>query len=195
MRFNAIMLFVSALLAVISPEIIKAKELALVEHRIGWTGAMPVQTHTGTINAGKVNASLDEIGQLERFRIDVDMTTIRNEDIKKDKMRVKLENHLRSADFFYVEKYPVASFEMSSYDGKNMTGTMYIRGITKPLTVPASLEKLPDGSWSFAADFTFNRQDFNVNYQNSGILGTAKNKLIADDIEIKVRLALSEAIR
>ncbi len=43
-----------------------------------------------------------------------DITTLENIDLKDDQeMRAKLEGHLKSGDFFEVEKFPTASYEIT----------------------------------------------------------------------------------
>ena len=42
------------------------------------------------------------------------MTTIRNLDVESPEYKAKLENHLKSADFFEVAKYPTAKFVIKS---------------------------------------------------------------------------------
>jgi polyisoprenoid-binding protein YceI len=162
-----------------------ADNVILKEHRVEWSGAMPVQTHTGSLQAISVDATVGSDGSFSGLRVELDMTSIRDEDLQKEGARKKLEKHLSSEDFFYVEKFPVASFEMKSFDGKSMAGTLTIRGVSKEIAIPADFKKTGDGTWTLAVDFSFNRQDFNVNYQNSGIFGTAKNKLIADNVGVK----------
>jgi len=77
---------------------------------------------------------------------------------------------------------------MNTFDGSTLSGDLTIRGVTRPVTMPASLTRTDSGGWRLATTFTFNRQDFNVNYQNSGLFGTAKNKLIADDVTVGIDL-------
>jgi polyisoprenoid-binding protein YceI len=64
------------------------------------------------------------------FELSIDVTSIDTEVEMRD-------NHLRSADFFDVEKYPKISFKSMSIQkiGKNkykLIGTLALHGITKP---------------------------------------------------------------
>lgn len=62
-------------------------------------------------------------------------------DVKSINTHVEMrDNHLRSADFFDVEKFPEMSFESKSIKkiGENkyeLTGELSLHGITKPMTV------------------------------------------------------------
>jgi len=50
------------------------------------------------------------------------------------------DNHLRSEEFFYVDKYPEAKFVSTSFEQKAdgnavMKGDLTLRGVTKPVTI------------------------------------------------------------
>lgn len=53
----------------------------------------------------------------------------------------KLNTHLKSADFFEVEKYPDIKFSSGNIDSKNkiMTGQLSFRGVTKEISFPVEL--------------------------------------------------------
>src|SRR5262245_38588982 len=71
---------------------------------------------TGKHN-GDIQFSVGEIknnhGAFTGF-VEVDMTSIKDKDIEAPEYRTKLENHLKSADFFDVAKYPTAKFVITS---------------------------------------------------------------------------------
>ncbi len=53
------------------------------------------------------------------------------------------DNHLKSADFFDVEKYPTMTFKSTALnaEGKNkfkLTGDLTLHGVTKPITMDLS---------------------------------------------------------
>lgn len=124
-------------------------------------------------------------------KIILDMENLSVTDIKKEKDRKKLEGHLKSGDFFHVTVHPTATFELKEHKDGNLTGTLTIRGVARDAVIPATLAKNDEGDWELTADFTFNRQDFDVNYQNSGFFGTAKDKLIRDNVDVAVKLVFS----
>jgi polyisoprenoid-binding protein YceI len=157
---------------------------------VTWEGSMPAKTHNGVIHVKSLDASVTGEGKLESLKVVLDMTTIADTDIKKEKKRKKLENHLKSGDFFHVAEHPTASFVMKESKAGTATGDLTIRGISEEITIPLAVKKNKDGQWNLTSTFTFNRQKFNVNYQNRGIFGTAKNKLIRDKVTVGVDLVL-----
>ncbi len=83
----------------------------------------------------------------------------------------KLTSHLKNEDFFDVPNHPTATFESSkieagsSEDGAThtVTGKMTIRGNTKQLSFPATIE-VKDGMAKANTEFVIDRQDFGVTY-------------------------------
>jgi polyisoprenoid-binding protein YceI len=82
-------------------------------------------------------------------------------------------NHLKSADFFDVEKYPTLSFKSTSVKpaGKNkykLTGDLTLHGITKPVTMDLLYKGTVENPMSkkqtagFQVSGTIKRSDFNV---------------------------------
>lgn len=59
----------------------------------------------------------------------------------------KLDEHLKAADFFEIAKYPVATFTSRSVEPKGegrlaVTGDLSLHGVTKPVTLDVTLNKL-----------------------------------------------------
>ena len=85
----------------------------------------------------------------------------------------KRDDHLRSPDFFDVDKYPVISFksfQIKSVHGNNAeaTGDLTIRGITRQIIVPVEFsgpvkDPFGDGlSMGFAVSATINREEYGI---------------------------------
>jgi polyisoprenoid-binding protein YceI len=71
------------------------------------------------------------------------MTSITNTDLKDEGYNQKLFGHLKSDDFFGVEKYPTATFEVTKsakfMNGKaSGTGKLTIKGKTEEITFDVS---------------------------------------------------------
>lgn len=82
-------------------------------------------------------------------------------------------NHLKSADFFDVEKYPELNFKSTSIKkaGKNkykLTGDLTLHGVTKPVTMDLLYRGTTENPMSkkqtagFQITGTIKRSDFNV---------------------------------
>ena len=99
----------------------------------------------------------------------------------------KRDDHLRSADFFYSEKFPKMSFEMTSYkaegDEGEVTGNLTIRGITKPVTLEVEDISVLGTKMEFSLEGKINRSDFGLKWNKAIELGGVA---VADEIKIKV---------
>ena len=116
------------------------------------------------------------------------MNSISCTDLEAGKGKEKLEGHLKSADFFDVEKFPTAKFEVASSemkDGKlQVTGNLTLRGTTKSITIPATVSET-DGMAIFKSDvFSIDRTDFGVVYSSKKFDAALKDKFINDLMEI-----------
>ncbi len=88
------------------------------------------------------------------------------------------DNHLRSEDFFYVEKFPTLTFKSTKVtpDGKNkfkIAGDLTMRGVTKPVVFDAEYLGSADISMGgnatgakagFTATTVVNRQDYGIKW-------------------------------
>ena len=104
------------------------------------------------------------------------------------------DNHLRSADFFDVEKFPTLTFASTgvtkSKDGYTLNGDLTIHGVTKPVSL--ELEALGGGKdpWGndrqlFSAKTSISRSDFGLTWNQALEAGGV---LVSDKIEIEVEI-------
>lgn len=87
------------------------------------------------------------------------------------------DKHLRSADFFEVEKYPSMTFKSTRVERKGkeryvLHGDLTLKGVTKPVALPFTTTgavKDPWGGTRFGveAETKINRRDFGINYGNA----------------------------
>lgn len=94
----------------------------------------------------------------------IDTTTVNTNETKRD-------DHLKSAEFFNVAKFPTMSFKSTSLTKANgklqLTGDLTLAGVTKPVTLdvdgPAAPQKGMQGGMvsGFSASGTLSRKDFN----------------------------------
>ena len=164
-------------------------EYTVEDHSIRWTGSTPVKSHTGLLSPSELAVSLTDDGKIESLKVVLDMNSIDVTDLQ-GRQKNRLTDHLISEDFFHVEKYPEATFIMKEYKDGKMHGTISIRGVPKSIAIPVTVSGNPNKGWNLSGKFAFNRQDFNVNYANAGIIGIAKDKIIDDDIVLEIELTV-----
>ena len=101
--------------------------------------------------------------------------------------------HLRSGDFFDVEKFPTISFVSTALttrgdDVYEVTGDFTIRDVTRRITLPVSLLGKATDPWgneriAFEADYTLNRKDYGLNWNAALETG---GFLVGDDVKISL---------
>jgi len=109
------------------------------------------------------------------------------------------DRHLRSADFFDVEKFPEMTFKSTKVAKKGkgliVTGDLTMKGVTKSVSIPFTIAGwLPAGEKNSAimgivGETTINRRDFGVNYGGnlpSGIAVLSDNVKVVLQIEAKM---------
>lgn len=79
------------------------------------------------------------------------------------------DTHLRSPDFFDVAKYPTITFKSVSVTSTaanklTIVGDLTMKGVTKRISVPASVVFYDKGAGRFRGAFTILRKDFGVSY-------------------------------
>lgn len=135
--------------------------------------------------------SEDLTGATISFDIDVKSINSNNDD---------RDNHLRSGDFFDVEKFPSIKFvatdikktDEGEYD---VTGDITIKDVTKKVTFEAEYGGKGTNPWgqevvAFTADTKISRKDFGLTWNTALETGGV---LVGDDIKITVEIELNPA--
>ena len=154
---------------------------------IKWLGKKVTGQHTGTVKLKDGQLTQDKGKVTGTFNID--MTTIVDEDLTDATYNGKLIGHLKSEDFFNVEKFPTATFKITSAVEKKgandnnyeIIGDLTIKGITKPITFPAHLVLSPAG-FIAKATLNVNRTLYDIKYGSKSFFASIGDKAIEDNI-------------
>jgi polyisoprenoid-binding protein YceI len=151
-----------------------------------WLGEKVMGQHTGTINLkeGWLTWNNDQIVSGE---FNIDMASI-----KESESNAMLEKHLKSDDFFGVEKFPTAKLVLTGSDSFDkgtaiVRGTLTIKGVTNPIEFKAILQKKDEGIWFFA-NIIVDRTKFNIRYGSGSFFDNLGDKAIYDEFKVKVNL-------
>ncbi len=167
------------------------------ESTIEWKGFKPTGTHTGTISIAEGSVSVND-GNIESGSFAIDMNSITVTDIPVEKEgNAKLTGHLKSADFFDVEAYPKAKFEVTgleTVDGKTMlSGNLTMKETTNNISIPVTTSMDGDTMKLTSETFTIDRSKWNVKYGSKSFFDDLGDSFINDDIELKVNLVAKKA--
>ena len=108
------------------------------------------------------------------------------------------DNHLRTADFFEVEKYPEMTFKSTKIEKKGkdliLTGDLTLKGVTKsisfPFTVVGFIKNDRGTRMGATAETVINRRDFNVNYGGNLPNGSP---MLSDNITVTLNIEANMA--
>jgi polyisoprenoid-binding protein YceI len=91
-----------------------------------------------------------------------------------DTKNAKRDTHLRSADFFDSGNHPDITFTTDGIrptgPGVEVTGTLTVRGTTRPLSFTAAADVQDDGTVWLDAEVHINRADFGLTWNQLGAI-------------------------
>jgi polyisoprenoid-binding protein YceI len=103
--------------------------------------------------------------------------------------------HLRSEDFFHVEKFPTITFVSTRVVAKggnefDVSGTLTIRGVAKAVTLPVAYLGSQKDPWGnekagFETELTINRKDFGLLWNAALETG---GFLVGDEVKISISI-------
>jgi polyisoprenoid-binding protein YceI len=156
-----------------------------------WLAKKVTGQHNGGISVSK--GSINGDGKnITGGTIEFDMNSITVKDLTDPEWNSKLVGHLKSDDFFSVEKNPTAKFELTKAvqkEGNNydVTGKLTIKGITNEVTFPAMI-KMDNKTLVTVAKIMVNRTKYDIKYGSASFIEGIGDKAINDEFELDVNL-------
>lgn len=156
--------------------------------KIEWKGEKVLGEHTGTIKL-KSGWLTMENNKITGGEFIIDMASL-----KESQNNQKLEGHLKSDDFFAVQKFPESKLVLTGstpFDKGTgtVTGNLTIKDTTNPLEFKASMQKKDNGTWFFSR-ITVDRAKYNIKYGSGSFFDNLGDKTIYDEFELKVSLLM-----
>jgi polyisoprenoid-binding protein YceI len=167
------------------------------ESTVQWTGyyVFSFGSHYGSVNlsAGDLYVSGDEI---TNGSFEIDMTSILDLDME-DEGAQSLVDHLKSDDFFSVDQFPSARFEIrkveaieeATPDGPNfeITGDLTIKDVHHPVTFPATIS-IEGQMLKASARFKFDRTKWDIRYNSGRFFDDIGDGAISDGIGLELEI-------
>ncbi|QRR04120.1 YceI family protein [Dyadobacter sandarakinus] len=156
-----------------------------------WLGKKVTGEHTGKI-ALKEGTIVMDGNKLTGGKFTADLNSITCTDLTDKEYNAKLIGHLKSEDFFSVEKHPTATFVVTKATPKtagvyDVTGDLTIKGITKPVTFPVTVKNTANGAEA-TGTITVDRSKYDIKYNSKSFFENLGDKMIHDDFTIDVKL-------
>ncbi|CAM4232305.1 YceI family protein [Gillisia hiemivivida] len=162
------------------------KEINIKESNVTWTGKKVTGSHTGTIQLKSGFFHMED-QNLVGGEFVIDMTSLTNTDLSGENKQ-KLEGHLKSEDFFGVEKHPTAKLVITSVASKGngtygVVGNLTIKNITKPITFDLEMKNNVAN-----AKLSIDRSKYDVKYGSGSFFDDLGDKTIYDNFDLEVNL-------
>ncbi len=174
------------------------------ESKVHWTGTKPTGEHYGVVGL-KDGYLMFEDGQISGGNFVIDMTSIQVDDLEDPEMNQKLTGHLKSEDFFEVESYPTATFEITNVEPAGdvsgevlddgfepdvkITGNLTMKDSTKSVSFYATVDEVGDKIDATSNTFIIDRSEWNVRYGSRSFFDDLQDQFIYDDIALKIDLS------
>ncbi len=150
------------------------------ESQVNFVGSKVTGSHTGGFKAFTGYFTIKDGAPVGTdHKVTIDMTSTFSDD-------EKLTEHLKTADFFNVEKFPEAMFEVTnikleSGSSYTVSGNFTLHGQTKNITFPATVSQTAE-EVKIDAKFDINRKDFGIVYAGK------TDDLIREEVVIELKL-------
>ncbi|MCW3806011.1 YceI family protein [Plebeiibacterium marinum] len=185
---KSIRIIIVAMIAILTAGL-NAQEVKVdvVKSTLKWEGKKVGGAHDGYIKLKKGQLSISGDKIVSGLFV-IDMTTITNEDIESKEYKDKLVGHLKSDDFFGVEKYPTSTLKVNSstkfVDNKaKVVGELTIKGKSNPI----EFDVVRKGK-VYTAILTVDRSKYNVRYGSKSFFDNLGDKVIYDEFTLEVSL-------
>ena len=160
--------------------------------KITWIGKKVTGQHVGTINLAEGSFTMKG-NKIAAGSFIIDMTSLKDEEGNE-----KLEGHLKSDDFFSIDKNPTATFVTSKIESKGgdqfvVKGNLTIKGITNEIEFPATIH-ISNGQISAKAKILVDRTKFDIKFRSGNFFQNLGDKAIEDNFELNVDLVGSSSV-
>ncbi|QLY24743.1 YceI family protein [Bdellovibrio sp. KM01] len=172
----------------------EAYKIDTKESTVAWKGTKKAgSSHNGHISVKDGEVQVDSKGQITTGQVNIDMTTITNEDLKDAEYNKKLVGHLASNDFFDTAKFPVTTFKVLSVtpvskDQVTVKGELTMIGKTNPIEFPAKVT-VDKGVVTGEATVKVDRTKWGLKYGSGNFFKElTADKIISDEFEMNLKL-------
>ncbi|WP_034889104.1 YceI family protein [Gillisia sp. Hel_I_29] len=162
------------------------KQIDVKSSTVVWTGKKVTGEHSGTLQFKEGHLMVED-GKLVGGEFTIDMTSLKNTDLEGESKQ-KLEGHLKSEDFFGIEKYPTSKLVFTSVASKGngmygVVGNLTIKNETHPITF--DLKYSEDAA---STTLSIDRSKYDVRYGSGSFFDNLGDKTIYDNFDLDVDL-------
>ena len=174
-----------------------ASDVDLSKSKVIWKGTKVIgSSHTGEVKLKSADLKYEK-GEPVSGKIVVDMTSLTNTDLS-GKMAAKLVGHLKSDDFFSVEKHKTATLDIKKISKASekfylIQGDLTIKGQKQAVKLKAEITKDSKKMQTVLVDFDFDRTKYGIKYGSGSFFTDLGDKMISDEVNLKVELTIKKS--
>jgi polyisoprenoid-binding protein YceI len=158
-------------------------DIELKSSSLKWHGTKVTGKHFGKIYFKKGSVDLKE-GKISGGSFVVDMKTFTVDDLSGE-WATKFSTHMKSKDFFTVEKYPTSKLKFKSVKGNTVTADLTIKDKTNE--VKFDLKK--EGK-SYSGVLKFDRTKFGMVYGSGDFFKGLGDKMIHNEVKVDFKFVV-----
>ena len=175
-------------------------QVSTEESTVTWEGKKVTGAHNGDIEISNGMITVND-GLISAATVIINMATINTLDLDGG-AKESLDGHLTSDDFFGVESFPTAQFELTSLNplrgdknGANFSanGQVTIKGRTENVSFPVTIDMSNDQA-RISGEMILDRSKFDVQFRSKSFFDakTLGDKLIYDEFSIGFELVANK---
>lgn len=146
-----------------------------------WVGKKVTGQHNGKIFLKSGSIELEKEA-LKGGSFVIDVNTVTVEDLSGE-WKDKFLTHMKSADFFTVDKFPEAKLVIKSVKGDEVSADLTIKGKTNPV----SFKYKKDGK-AYSGQLVFDRTKFDMVYGSGDFFKGLGDKMIYNDVTVDFKI-------
>lgn len=165
---------------------VEKEDVKIKDSTLSWVGSKVTGSHEGSIVLKSGYLTLDN-DDLVGGEFVIDMTTIVCTDLS-GKGKASIESHLKSDDFFSVDKFPTASLTILNVKKKSLgqyqvSANITIKGLTQKIMFDAEVNEK-----TAKAKLVIDRTLFGIIYKSGNFFKELADKAIYDEFEMSIEL-------
>ncbi len=162
---------------------------------IQWLAKKVTGQHNGTIKLASGQLTVNNQA-IKDGTFTLEMASIACSDLEGESNK-KIIAHLKSDDFFSVEKNPTSKFQitkiaLAGIDRVNISGNLTIKNITKPLTFTAAIKQQGNELTATAKNVKVDRTKYDIKYGSKSFFSSIGDKAIDNEFELTIKLVATK---
>ncbi|WP_346857377.1 YceI family protein [uncultured Draconibacterium sp.] len=159
---------------------------------VHWSGSGLAGRHTGYVLIGSSSFKTQK-DKLVEGHVELDLNTIDCRNYEFQDWNEQLVDHLKSDDFFAVDKYPSAEFSLTTIEKTEdpmvytIKGELGLKGITNDISFPARIH-ISNDKLLVLGTASIDRTQWGIKFASGRFFKNLGDELINDEIEIEFEL-------